>query len=228
MVMQAEFSGVLFDMDGVIADTESSVTAFWNRIAARYTVVLSADNFKRHVYGVSDERTLDALFPALSFEERAHVRAAMQEHEITDTYAPIRGVVPFIRSLHGDGVPMAVVTSGMPWKADAVLAQLGLADLLVERVTAADISIGKPDPACYRLGAQSLGLPPQHCLVFEDSVSGVESAVAAGTTCIGVTDPERAGRLLAAGAKRVIPDFGRVVYRRGSVDLGEGRPFSLT
>jgi HAD superfamily hydrolase (TIGR01509 family) len=218
------YFGVLFDMDGVIADTEPSVTSFWNRIAAQYGVTLLPDDFKRHVYGVPDEHTLDVLFSKLTSEERARVRAVMQEHETVDTYSPVSGVVPFIRSLHEAGVPMAVVTSGMSWKVDVVLAQLGLADVLTTRVTAADIAAGKPDPACYLLGARFLGLPPEQCLVFEDAVSGVEAAVAAGATCIGVADTERAGRLLEAGATRVISDFECVDYSHGTVDLGDGRP----
>lgn len=224
MVTQAACSGVLFDLDGVIADTEPSITTFWNGIAAQHGVTVSLDDFRRHVYGVPGDHTLDALFSNLSPEERERVHAAMHDHEITDTYSPVRGVVQFIRALHREGVPMALVTSGMPPKADAVLAQLDLGALLVKRVTAADIPAGKPHPACYQLGAQLLGLPPEDCLVFEDSVSGVEAAVAAGTTCIGVTDSERAGRLLAAGASRVIPDFACVSYRRGIVDLGNSRP----
>lgn len=222
--MQAACSGVLFDLDGVIADTESSITAFWNGIAAQHAVTLTSDDFRRHVYGVPGDHTLDALFSALSPAERRRVHAAMQAHELTGTYSPVRGVVPFIRALHIEGVPMALVTSGMPSKAEVVLAQLDLAALLVERVSAADIPAGKPHPACYLLGARSLGLPPEDCLVFEDSVSGVEAAVAAGATCIGVTDLERADQLLAAGASRVILDFACVSYSSGIVDSGNRRP----
>lgn len=225
--MRAVYSGVLFDMDGVIADTEASVTAFWHAIAAEHGVTLTHDDFKRHVYGVPGEHTFHALFPTMSLGERETVHAAMQQHELVDTYSPIEGVVPFVHALHSGGVPMAVVTSGMPWKIEVVLAQLGLADVLVKHVTAADISAGKPNPDCYLLGAERLGLPPEDCLVFEDSVSGVEAAVAARTTCIGVTDPDRADRLLTAGASHVIPNFAHVRYGSGSVDLGNGRPISL-
>jgi beta-phosphoglucomutase-like phosphatase (HAD superfamily) len=103
------------------------------------------------------------------------------------------------------------VTSGEPWKVEAMSGQLGLAGSFGVVVTAADIRRGKPDPECYALAADRLGVPPNRCVVFEDSVSGVQAAVAAGALCVGVQPSWRlAQRLVECGAWHVIPDFVRV------------------
>ena len=78
------------------------------------------------------------------------------------------------------------------------------------QVTVGDIQRGKPHPDGYLLAAQRLQKPPQRCLVFEDAVSGVKAAVAAGATCIGVQSPDRATALLVAGATYTVPDFTAV------------------
>lgn len=215
-----QYCAALFDMDGVVVDTEQSVTAFWQQLAARHGVTLSQDNFARHVYGRPAESTLDALFSQLSDDERQGVHAAMREYESRDTYRALPGVVPFLRRLRHGGIPMALVTSGGPWKVDAVLEQLGLVDLFMGRVTASDITEGKLHPQCYLLGAEILGVPAVECLVFEDAVSGVEAAVAAGATCIGIAARERAAQLIAAGARYVISDFSQLIYKNGVLDLG--------
>jgi HAD superfamily hydrolase (TIGR01509 family) len=220
--MTAQYAGVLFDMDGVLVDTEQSVTDFWRRMARELRVTLSQHDFECHVYGRPADRTLDVLFPHASIDERRAVHAAMREHEIRDRYHAVRGVIAFLRALRRHSIPAALVTSGGPWKVDAVLSQLGIDDVFAARVTSSDVLVGKPDPECYLLGARMLGIPPQQCLVFEDAVSGVEAAVAAGAGCIGIARPAREQVLIAAGARSTIPDFSAVVYRAGTLALTNG------
>ncbi len=206
------YDALLFDMDGVIADTEHSVTEFWQRIAAEHQVHLVADDFLTHVYGRPADRTLDALFPALSSVERDAVHEMMREYEERDTYQQVPGAVPFLQRLTALGVPTALVTSGEPHKVNAVSDQLGLADLFSAWVTARDIRVGKPDPQCYLAAAQSLGVAPDRCIVFEDAVSGVQAGVAAGMLCVGVAKPGREQTLLDTGAACTIPNFETVEF----------------
>lgn len=213
---------VLFDMDGVIVDTEQSVTAFWQRIADLHGVTLTTEDLQRHVYGRPADRTLDALFPDLAAAERQTVHATMHEHETRDTYHALPGVVNFLDALQREAIPTALVTSGEPWKVEAVMSQLGVAGLFAVQVTASDIREGKPHPGCYLLAANKLGTAPELCLVFEDAVSGVEAAVAAGTMCIGIASAECQRALLEVGARYTIPDFSRVVCGDGALDLGNG------
>jgi beta-phosphoglucomutase-like phosphatase (HAD superfamily) len=105
--------------------------------------------------------------------------------------------------------------------------QLGIAGLFAAQVTASDIAEGKPHPECYLLAAHTLDLDPERCLVFEDAVSGVEAAVAAGTVCIGVAVPGREKALAEAGACHIVPDFSAVVYQDGVLALGDGTALPL-
>jgi len=222
-----QYSAVLFDMDGVIVDTEQSVSAFWQRVADQYSITLSHDDFTRHVYGRPADRTFDALFPNMSADDRQAVHAAMQQHETQDTYHALPGVVSFLWTLQRHGIPTALVTSGGPWKVGAVLDQLGIDGLFAARVTTADISVGKPDPQCYLLAAEILGVPPAECLVFEDAVSGVEAAVAAGSTCVGIARRGRENLLRAARARYFTPDFSMLDYHSGVLDLRNGTTLRL-
>jgi sugar-phosphatase len=104
-----------------------------------------------------------------------------------------------------------MVTSGDRWKVEVVVNQLGLAPLFAAQVTINDVQRGKPAPDPYLLAAQRLGQAPERCLVFEDAVSGVKAAVAAGATCIGVqASAGLSSALHQAGAYCTIADFTMV------------------
>lgn len=202
-----QIAAILFDMDGVIIDTHDSVTAYWHTIAAQHSVTLTADDFKTHIYGSPLHYSLDRLFPHLTAEQRQAAADYLYIYETEELhYEAVPGVIDLLRSLRGR-VPVALVTSGDRAKVRAVFGQLGLGDLFDARVTADDVTAGKPDPACYRLGAARLGVDPARCVVFEDSRNGARAAISAGCTVIGVQPPEDAGPLLDLGARHVISDF---------------------
>ena len=209
------YGAVLFDMDGVVIDTQAAVTAFWELIAARYQVELTQEDFDTAIYGRPCAATLDAVFPHLTPDERAAVFAEEQDFETSLTYTAMPGVIDLLDALRQDGIPTALVTSGEQWKVDEVKRQLGIGDLFTAYVTAENIPQGKPDPACYVLGARRVRMPAERCIVFEDSISGVQAAVAAGTHCIGVRPARTAPALLVEGAFCVIPDFVAVRLEQG-------------
>lgn len=226
------YAAILFDMDGVIIDTQDSVTQFWEMVADEQAVLLTEADFQQHIYGCSLRHTFEMLFPQLDQQGRQAILDQMEVYELGLTYTAIPGAVKLLRALKGVGVPTALVTSAFPWKVNLVLRQLELEDVFNTRVTATDIQRGKPHPDGYLLGAQRLGFPAQRCLVFEDAVSGVQAAVAAGAACIGVRPPETASALTAAGAFHTIPDFTAValqvdVNHPTAIYLQDGAGFSL-
>lgn len=206
----ADYTAILFDLDGVVIDTQQEVTEFWLKLAAERQVELSPADFQQHIYGCPVDHTLDFLFAPLPEQDRQAVHATLREYEIAMTYRAMPGVVALLQELRQQNVPTALVTSAVAWKVDTVSAQLGLADLFTTRVLASDIRNGKPHPEGYLLAAERLGQPPGQCIVFEDSVSGVTAAVAAGTLCVGVRPADIAPPLLAAGACCSVPDFSQV------------------
>ncbi len=214
---------VLFDMDGVITDTEQSVVDFWLQLAAEKAVTLSAADFEAHVFGVPANHTLQALFPPLDATELAVLHERMEAYELGLQYVEVPGAGDFLRTLKAWGVPTALVTSGQDWKADAVCDQLGLVGLFTTRVTATHIRRGKPAPDCYLAAARQLGLAPEACLVFEDALTGAQAALTAGMVCVGVQKPERAAGLYALGVSAVVPDLRSLRVSGGLLCLdGQG------
>lgn len=200
------FSAVLFDMDGVVVDTQHSVSEFWFRLAAQHQVELTPALFDQHIYGVPALHTLKTVFTTLTPDEVEAVLADLADYEAKLAYSEIKGVTQFLRNLKQHHIPTALVTSAQPPKVRDVVDQLGLDGLFTAYVTASDIQKGKPAPDCYLLGAQRLGIAPENCVVFEDAINGVKAAVAAGTYCVGIRT-ENGAALTASGAQLVIPDF---------------------
>jgi HAD superfamily hydrolase (TIGR01509 family) len=213
------FQAVLFDMDGVVIDTRQSITDFWQAVAAEHNVTLTADDYDRHIHGVPVVTTLRALFPGLPPERDGEFLDRATRYELGLRYEEVAGVRALLRPLKAAGVKTALVTSGMSWKVEEISRQLTLDGLFDVIVTAADIKQGKPDPGCYLAAAARLEVPPAGCLVFEDSVSGVRAAVAAGMACVGVQTGRLAGLLVAEGVRHVIPDFSAA-----RLDLSSGQP----
>ena len=102
------------------------------------------------------------------------------------------GVYQIITILDERAIPLAVASSSAPPLIEAVLKKLGLAEHIQLAYSAVHEEFGKPHPAVFLTTAQKLGVNPEDCLVFEDSVSGVQAAKAAGMKCIAV--PEEANR----------------------------------
>jgi beta-phosphoglucomutase-like phosphatase (HAD superfamily) len=143
----------------------------------------------------------------------------MTRYELGLRYEEIAGVKSLLPSLKAAGVKTALVTSGMGWKVEEISRQLSLVGLFDVIVTAADIERGKPDPACYLAAATKLRVAPNECVVFEDAVSGVRAAVAAGMVCVGVQVGRLADRFVTEGACHHVPDF-----TAASLDLPGGQP----
>lgn len=230
MSQRTGIKAVLFDMDGVLVDTEEAVSAFWRDLASRYGIALSPEDFHRHVYGVPASHTLDVLFSHLNERERTDALAFLYAGELEGPYREIPGALDLLRALRERDIPTALVTSAEPLKLDAVSRSLEVGGLFATTLTRQDIRHGKPDPEGYLLAAARLGVAPANCLVLEDALSGVQAAIAAGSTCIGVTGAERAPALLAAGAAMVVPDLRSIAISNSSgrlAVLAGGERFEL-
>lgn len=211
------YRAILFDMDGVIVDTHQAVTEFWQRWSGIHHVELTSADYHQHIYGCPANHTLDILFSHLSSTDRQAINADMVTYEINQIYTAVKGVIPFLRTLQAQNLPIALVTSGEHWKVNAVLTQLELQNVFTVTIMASDIQQGKPQPDCYLLAAERLDQPPERCIVFEDALSGVKAAVAAGTLCVGI-QPWNGQALLDAGARYVVPDFSAISLRVNGPD----------
>lgn len=201
------FHAALFDMDGVVVDTEKSVTSFWQQLAHLERFSISADELQRHVYGRQAHHTLKMLFSHISADRYHEVYARLEANDRGLSYAEIAGATDLLSQLSTCMVPLALVTGAQHWKAGEVLRQLQLDEIFDVRIQAEDVELGKPDPSCYLLAAQRLEVDIDRCVVFEDAISGVTSAVAAGASCVALAPAHRADQMLDAGAMAVVRDL---------------------
>ena len=206
------YQALLFDMDGVVVDTQHSVREFWQQIARSEGFSLSAGDLARHVYGHRADHTLRKVFPHIQPARYGQVYQWLREDQESLSYTAIPGVLQLLKRLAEASVPLALVTGAENWKVAAVLSQLNLTDVFDVQICAHDVASGKPDPACYLLAAQHLSVDIAQCLVFEDAISGVTAAIAAGADCVAIAGPQPASQVLAAGALTVADDFTEISF----------------
>lgn len=218
------FEAVLFDLDGVVIDSNGPIVAFWRQLAAEHGICLTETDIIERIYGIPSRDTLDTLFAPLSAEQKDRAFEKLFQFENELKYTAIPGVAAFLERLRSFDIPTALVTSSEWPKVRRVFEQLNLSQAFTTVITKDLIIRGKPDPEGYQVAAGKLNIDPERCLVFEDAVSGVQAAVAAGAICIGVHQPAMAERLQHTGATCVIPDFSKVTLerRKTGISLGLG------
>lgn len=202
---------VLFDMDGVLVESDPAHFDAWQGFARESGIVITAEMFHRAFSGRKNEEALESLFPGrFSDEEKRELsrrKEALYRERYVPQLRPVAGVQELVRDLQRHGVPLALATSGPPENVDAILRHLRLEDAFDAIVTGYDVPEAKPNPAIFLRAAQALGVRASGALVVEDSLAGVQAAVAAGATCLAVTTTELGERLRAAGAAHVVRDF---------------------
>lgn len=207
---EKEKTVVLFDFDGVIVDTESQYSVFWDKIGRDY---LGIDGMDAHIKGQTLDYIYTRFFPNME-KEQAEITAALDEFERTMDYSYIPGVLNFISDLKAHGVPMAVVTSSNDKKMAAVYQAHPELRTLFDRILTADMfAASKPAPDCFLLGMEVLGGTPETTYVFEDSFNGLKAGMASKATVIGLatTNPREA---IAPLCHHVLDDFCGFTYQR--------------
>ncbi|WP_419709843.1 HAD family hydrolase [Pseudomonas sp. NFX224] len=181
-VFNTPYRAFLFDMDGTILTSIAAAERVWTHWAVRHGV--DVETFLPTIHGARAIDTIKRLaLPGVDAEAEA---AWITEAEIEDVEGveEVPGAVQFLKSLPAH--QWAIVTSAPRTLALRRMAAAGIPEPDV-MVTAEDVSVGKPDPAGYRLAAQRLGVQITDCLVFEDATVGILAAQAAGADLLIVT-----------------------------------------
>ena len=192
----------LFDLDGVILDTEGSYTAFWDDYGSRH---FSEKDFGLKIKGQTLVKILGDYFPEEN--ERKAITDAINDFERKMSYPFVPGVENYIKSLKSNGIRTAVVTSSNLLKMDNVYrCHPGFREMFDIILTSEDFSESKPSPYCYLKAMRLFGAGPEDCVVFEDSLAGLQAARASGAfvTALTTTNPEEVVRNYA---DLVIRDF---------------------
>lgn len=174
----------LFDFDGVIADTEFYYTDFWAEQGRKYFP--EVEGFEINIKGRSLKTIFAECFSDMP-EAQEEIKQALIEQEKQMVYRYVEGAQEFLRACKGK-VLTALVTSSSESKMRNVYQAMPLMRTAFDEiVTAADVQKSKPSPECYLLAAERLGVEPKECVVFEDSMAGVEAAKAAGMQLVALS-----------------------------------------
>ncbi|MCF7805387.1 MAG: HAD family phosphatase [Candidatus Marinimicrobia bacterium] len=209
--MERRKFAVIFDMDGVIVDSNPAHKEAIQRFLQRHDQSLSDNELREKVYGRTNRDWLRNTFNGITEEQIAEYideKEAIFREIFAGDIRPLPGLQEFLDSLQGMQVPMAVGTSAPQVNADWVLNQTGLREYFEVVLQAEDVTHGKPHPEMYLKSAWALGMRPEDCIIFEDSVSGIEAGRRAGGTVIGVTTTHSREEMAATAF--VISDFTEI------------------
>lgn len=173
----------LFDLDGVIIDSEGLYSQFWAEIGRYYGV--PSPTFAADIKGSTLVNILATYFPDEATS--AEVRRRIDDYERTMQYRLFPGVIEFLTALRSEGIKTAIVTSSDDKKMGHLFAQHPELRTAVDTIIDASmVTRSKPDPQGYLLAAEKLCAAPADCFVFEDSLQGLEAGRRAGATVIGL------------------------------------------
>ncbi len=173
----------LFDLDGVIIDSEKIYTGIWRRINEAFPTGVA--DFETVIKGTTLENILSTYYP--DPEVRRRVEAALYEEENRISYELMPGAERVLKQLKESGIPAALVTSSNGIKMSHLWAQHPeLKEMFEVIITGDDVSASKPDPDGYIKAAYRVGAMPLRCAVFEDSVQGVQAGRNAGAYVVGI------------------------------------------
>lgn len=194
---------VLFDFDGVIADTESQYTRFWNKMGMDY---LGVEDYGHTIKGQTLVQIFGKYFDGMTAQQEEIV-PQLNEFEQNMTYDYIPGAYSFMIQLKEAGIPMAIVTSSNDEKmSNAYKAHPELLDIVDKVLTSEHFSKSKPDPECFLKGMEVLGGTPEDTIVFEDSFHGIAAGRASGAKVIGLATTNKR-EAIAPLCDMVIYDF---------------------
>ncbi len=174
--------GVLFDLDGVLLDSEGKYSIFWGEMEKKFPTGI--DNFASFIKGFHLNRILGYFE---NDEIRQHVLDSLLAFEQDMKYEFFPGALDFVHQLHESGIPMAIVTSSDRKKMQSLYSQYPEFPTMFDHIVTGDmVSKAKPDPDCFLLGSRLLGIDIKDCIVFEDSRNGLIAGRASGAKVIGI------------------------------------------
>lgn len=199
---------VIFDMDGVIVDTNPYHKISLQQFCERYGFQLTNEELINRIYGRTNNEWIQNLFGPLPKDRLLQLgeeKEAMFREIYKEAIKPLPGLEDFLIALKALNIPTAIGTSAPRSNVDFVLEGTGLGKYFSVILDQSDVEQGKPNPEIYLKAASRLDMAPARCLVFEDSLSGVEAAKRAGTKVVGLTTTHSFAEL--AHTDFAIPDF---------------------
>ncbi len=205
----SDFKGFIFDMDGVVVDNHKYHFQAWMEFAKNHNFKLDAQIYRDQFNGKTNFDLFKMIFGEIS-QDQIDAYAEEKEGLYKELYAadmkPMKGLIDFLEFLHRRRFKVALGTSAPTANVDFVLDGLFLRKYFHEIVDGSQVLKGKPHPEVYLKCCMKLELPPSQCVVFEDSLAGLESGKNAGCAIVGVATSHEAYELKPL-TEKIIYDF---------------------
>ena len=207
----------LFDMDGTLIDNTPYHFKSWQALYKKYDKgELSKETYYKEISGVPVMETIRRVFGEGRTEAQLKDLLYEKEEYYREIYAPylapINGLENFLTELKNAGVKMAMGTSATVADIDFVLNKIPIRDDFDAIISAGMVTKPKPDPQVYLKAAHALNMPPEKCVVFEDSLAGIKSANNAGMKVVGITTGHTAAQLQPVDL--VIDDYSELTVQK--------------
>ena len=207
----------LFDMDGVLVDTQWIHTLALQKVFARYGVETDIDElncFAGTKRGTAITAMVEKFQLDLDIEKLCDLKDEIFDALIDETeLEPIPGIPELLQGLKDRSVPTAIASSSSPEFIGLVVDRVNIRPYFDRFVSGQLLPKSKPDPAIYLLAAKEVGIAPEDCVVLEDAALGVEAAKAAGMYCIGYRNP--------SSGEQDLSKAGEIVEEITQIDLGK-------
>lgn len=185
---------IIFDMDGVISDSQPIHAGLEELLLKEHGINLSADYLTSNYAGIPDRECARMIFAKYGKEVDLDKFVENKWARILEfakgRISPIDGVLDLISKLKENNFRLAVASSSIPEFIDLILSELRIKHVFDVITSGKEVKLGKPNPEIFLLAAKKLGVPPQECLVIEDSEHGVVAAKKAGMKCVWLTSKE--------------------------------------
>lgn len=210
-----EKKAVIFDMDGVIIDSEPIHSRVKLDTFAHFGLPFAEEDLVHYMGRTSRvifEDTLrkfgrtDITAADMAAYKHDHYLEVLESGEIE----PVTGSVEFIQRLHAAGIPLALATSSNVRAMNAVLDSFGIRKYFTSILSGGELPESKPHPAIYLISAERLGVKPEDCMVVEDTTNGIRAAKAAGMYCVAYRNPNSGEQDLSL-ADEIVDDFSKII-----------------
>ena len=207
-----QLKAALFDLDGVVFDTEPQYTIFWGSQCRLYHP--EHPGLEHEIKGSTLQQIYDKWWSGELEKERPIVTQKLNDFEAQMDYDYIAGFETFVRDLRKNGMKTAVVTSSnMPKMESVFRARPEFKSLFDAIWTSEDFAESKPSPDCYLKGAERFGVSPDECVVLEDSINGLKSGRAAGMFVVGLTTTNSKENIQLLSNIQM-PDYQDIDYKK--------------
>lgn len=201
---------IIFDLDGTLTDSDKVHFRVFQEIFAQHGIDLDRQRYREKISGRQNAAILADFLPQMPATEGKAFSDSKEETFralAAGNLEPLVGLFDLLTQIKRQGIAAAVVTNAPPENAAFMLSELRLSEAFDPIVISDHLPRGKPDPLPYQTALDHLGVMADEAIAFEDSRTGITSAVGADIKTIGVTTTHTAEELIAAGASHTVADF---------------------